>query len=48
LRDATSMRSAIADLELDVLYVVHPGAHRFPLGGGIEAVLLSAMIPAAG
>jgi hypothetical protein len=48
VRDAASMRIAIDDFELDVLYVVHPGAHRFPLGGGIEAVLLSAMIPAAG
>ncbi len=33
-----SMRSALADLELDHLYVVHAGAHRFDLGERITAV----------
>ncbi len=42
-----SMHIAIDDLKLDALYVVHPGAHRFPLGAGVEAVPLWAMLPAA-
>ncbi|WP_420608458.1 ATP-binding protein [Candidatus Poriferisodalis sp.] len=33
-----SMRSALADLELDHLYVVHAGAHRFALDERITAV----------
>ncbi|MBI5278930.1 MAG: ATP-binding protein [Burkholderiales bacterium] len=41
-----SMRIAIDDLKLDKLYVVHPGMHRYPMGGGIEAVPLWAMLPA--
>lgn len=33
-----SMRSALADLELDHLYVVHAGRHRFPLDERITAL----------
>ncbi len=33
-----SMHSALADLELDHLYVVHAGAHRFDLGERITAI----------
>ena len=33
--------------ELDALYVVHPGLHRFRLADGIEAVPLWAMLPDA-
>lgn len=33
-----SMRSALADLELDHLYVVHAGAHRFALDERITAI----------
>jgi uncharacterized protein len=40
-----SMRIAIDDLKLDALYVVHPGAHRFRMAEGIEAVPLWAMLP---
>ncbi len=32
------MRSALADLELDHLYAVHAGAHRFALDEHITAV----------
>ncbi len=42
-----SMQIAIDDLKLDALYGVHPGEHRFPLGAGVEAVPLWAMLPAA-
>ncbi len=41
-----SMHIAINDLKLDALYVVHPGQHRFPLGAGVEAVPLWALLPA--
>ncbi len=44
-RVTPSMRIAIDDLKLDALYVVHPGPHRYPLGKGIEAVPLWAMLP---
>ena len=44
-RVTPSMRIAIADLKLDALYVVHPGLHRFPMGEGIEAVPLWALLP---
>jgi predicted AAA+ superfamily ATPase len=44
-RITPSMRIAIDDLKLDALYVVYPGPHRFPLGEGIEAVPLWAMLP---
>jgi len=40
-----SMRIAQADLMLDELYVVHPGAQRYPLAPGIEAVPLWALLP---
>lgn len=40
-----SMRIAQADLKLDELYVVHPGAQRYPLAPGIEAVPLWALLP---
>lgn len=44
-RVTPSMRIAIDDLKLDALYVVHPGAHRFKLADGIEAVPPWAMLP---
>ena len=44
-RVTTSMRIAMNDLKLDVLYVVYPGLHRFELADGIEAVPLWAMLP---
>lgn len=40
-----SMRIAMHDLKLDALYVVYPGAHRFNLTGGVEAVPLWALMP---
>jgi uncharacterized protein len=40
-----SMRIAIDDLKLDKLYVVYPGLHRYPMGDGVEAVPLWALIP---
>lgn len=47
-----SMHSALADLELDHLYVVHAGAHRFALHERITAIgaaeLLTAADPLAG
>lgn len=43
-----SMRIAMQDLNLDALYVVYPGLHRFRLADGIEAVPLWAMLPAPG
>jgi predicted AAA+ superfamily ATPase len=42
-----SMRTALADLRLERLYVVYPGPHRFPLEDRIEAVPLQALLPAA-
>jgi hypothetical protein len=42
-----SMHIAIEDLKLDALYVVHPGAHRFALGEGVEAVPLWGVLPRA-
>ncbi|MEW5854372.1 MAG: DUF4143 domain-containing protein [Myxococcota bacterium] len=33
-----SMRHALADLQLDQLYLVHAGEHRFSLGARVEAV----------
>jgi hypothetical protein len=41
------MHIAIEDLKLDALYVVHPGAHRFALGEGVEAVPLWGVLPRA-
>ncbi|MGE4243322.1 ATP-binding protein [Ramlibacter sp.] len=40
-----SMRIAIDDLKLDAMYVVYPGEHRYPIGEGVEAVPLWAMLP---
>lgn len=40
-----SMRIAIDDLKLDAMYVVYPGAHRYPMGEGIEAVPLWSVLP---
>ena len=42
-----SMRIAMHDLKLDVLYVVYPGLHRYPMGEGVEAVPLWAVLPGA-
>ncbi len=39
-----SMRIALRDLQLDALYVVYPGHHRYPLGDAIEAVPLWALL----
>ena len=39
-----SMRTAIDDLKLDALYVVHAGDLRYPMAEGIEAVPLWALI----
>jgi hypothetical protein len=44
-RVTQSMRIARDDLKLDRMYVVYPGLHRFPLGDGIEAVPLWAVLP---
>ncbi len=44
-RITPSMRIAMHDLKLDALYVVYPGAHRFKLADGMEAVPLSALLP---
>ena len=43
-----SMRIAMHDLKLDALYVVYPGLHRYPMGKGVEAVPLWAVLPAVG
>jgi uncharacterized protein len=39
-----SMHIAIDDLQLDRLYVVYPGAHRFQIRAGVEAVPLWALL----
>jgi uncharacterized protein len=36
-----SMRSALADLKLDKLYVVYPGPHRYPMAERLEAIPLA-------
>jgi hypothetical protein len=41
------MRIAMHDLKLDALYVVYPGLHRYPMGEGVKAVPLWAVLPAA-
>ncbi|GAB3764175.1 ATP-binding protein [Ramlibacter monticola] len=46
-RVTPSMRIAIDDLKLDSLYVVYPGAQRFQMAGGVEAVPLWALLPVA-
>ena len=40
-----SMRIAMHDLKLDALYVMYPGAHRFSLADGVEAVPLWSVMP---
>ena len=40
-----SMRIAMNELKLDALYVVYPGPHRYPMGEGVEAVPLWAVLP---
>jgi predicted AAA+ superfamily ATPase len=40
-----SMRSALADLALDALYVVYPGERRYGLAARVEAVPLAALVP---
>lgn len=42
-RMTASMRTAQETLGLDHLYVVHPGAHRFPMGAGATALPLAAI-----
>jgi len=42
-----SMRVAMKDLKLEALYVVYPGARRYFLAAGIEAVPLRAILPAS-
>ena len=42
-----SMRASIETLELDHLYVVHGGSHRFPLADGITAVPARAVLLAS-
>jgi uncharacterized protein len=41
-----SMRTAMDDLKLDALYVVHAGDHRYRMAEGVEAVPLWAVLPA--
>jgi uncharacterized protein len=41
-----SMKIAMQDLDLDALHVVYPGQRRYSLGPRIEAVPLSAVVPA--
>jgi uncharacterized protein len=43
---AKSTRIAMHDLNLDALYVVYPGLHRYPMGESMEAVPLWAVLPA--
>ena len=43
-RVSLSMRIAGEDLKLDRLYVVHPGAQRFVMAPGVEAVPLAALL----
>ncbi len=40
----SSMRIALADLELDALYVVYPGSRRYRLAQRVEAVPLGALL----
>lgn len=42
-RRTRSMATAITDLKLDHLYVVHPGRHKYPLDDNITALPLSAL-----
>jgi len=43
-RVTPSMRIAMAELELDALYVVYPGRHRYLLDDGMEAVPLGHLL----
>lgn len=43
-----SMKSAMSDLRLDHLWVVHPGKERYPLGTKTEAIPLSLLPKALG
>ena len=38
------MRSALSDLRLDTLYVVHAGEHAFSLGERIRAVPIGGLL----
>lgn len=40
-----SMRTAMADLQLDALYVAYPGSRRYALAERIEAVPLGTLVP---
>ena len=40
-KTTASMRTAKSDLQLDHLWVVHPGAHRFPMEEGMTAIPLA-------
>ena len=44
-RVTPSMRIAMTELQLDALYVVYPGLHRYPLEAGMEAVPLGHLLP---
>lgn len=44
-RMTMSMHTVMADLQLDALYVVYPGLHRYRLAEGVEAVPLGALLP---
>ena len=43
-----SMWIAMNDLNLDALYVVYPGPHRYAMGEGVEAVPQWTVLPASG
>lgn len=43
-RTTPSMRSALSDLRLDTLYVVHAGEHSFSLGERIRAVPIGRLL----
>ncbi len=43
-----SMHVALADLDLDQLYVVHPGRHSFPLGEKMSATSLPDLLKGLG
>jgi uncharacterized protein len=38
------MRIAMDDPKLDALYVLYPGLYRYPMGDGVEAVPLWAVL----
>lgn len=42
-----SMRSALSDLALDALYVIHAGEHEFPLAERVLAVPVGRLLPLA-